>query len=190
MRSIIKAAVDAAVSPISIAIRAHGHAGGGEPLHPDVERMLKIVVPQFPLVILVFQELLTMAVDMKVAPGHKMRFFQLTQPEGSICAITTADSIWKPFMLQGVRFSNTCYRVAGGDVGTPPTPSEKHSTPMTRSSVLIRSPRCESPVVFAGLLRVLAHVVDAMAHACVIMRLELQCSSLLIMHAHACTRTP
>ena len=72
--------------------------------------MLKIVIPHFPLVVLVFNELLTMAVNMKVAPGHKMRFFQLPQPEGSRCAITTAASIWKPLMLQGVRFSDTCYR--------------------------------------------------------------------------------
>ena len=53
-------------------MRAHGHAGSETPLqlHRDVERMLEIVIPHFPLAVLVFTELITMALNMRVAPGQ------------------------------------------------------------------------------------------------------------------------
>ena len=82
-----------------------------------VGRLLEVVIPHFPLVIRAFAELLDRALGMKVAPGHKMRFFQLPQPENARHAIGTTDSLWNPYMTPGVRYTHETYRVAGADVG-------------------------------------------------------------------------
>ena len=53
---------------------------------------------------------------MKLAPGHKMQFFQLPQTQTGYTAID--DDIWTPFMPEGVTYRDDVYKVAGGYVGT------------------------------------------------------------------------
>ena len=54
IRKIIKAAADASVPALDIAMRIHRPEQRPGRLHEDVERMLHVVIPHFPLVILAF----------------------------------------------------------------------------------------------------------------------------------------
>ena len=96
-----------------------------DPPHPAVSALAHYAIPHFPLIIAVFEELITSRLGLKMAPGKKMTFFQHPQPPRSRIAIraTSPDavSLWTPLLPKGVSFTHTNYVLAGAHVGTYPT---------------------------------------------------------------------
>ena len=117
LRKLILAAAHAGGSALSAAIRIHKGAQHAPPLTPEMAALTAVVIPHFPLIIAAFAELVYAELGMRIAPGHKMKFFQLPQEDGSRHAIDAEHAVWGPLLPEGVTYTHDTYRVAGGDVG-------------------------------------------------------------------------
>ena len=118
LAALVAAAAAADVPAVDVAL--HMYRPDVKPVcpHPDYEALLHVVRPHFPIVVRAFKELLLSSLKMNIAPGHKMRFFQMLLSDDSYHAIGVEDCVWTPLMPSGVRYTHDKYRVAGGDVGT------------------------------------------------------------------------
>ena len=79
---------------------------------PVLDHMASFAIPHFPLIISVLGEILQTRLGLKLAPGHKMRFYQQPQPANSRIAIRT-NGLWVALLPKGVSYTDTTYRVAG-----------------------------------------------------------------------------
>ena len=104
------------LDPVEAARQFHS-ADPDDEIDPSITALRRYLIPHFPLIVAVFGHLIYSRLNMRLAPGKKMQFFQLPQPAKSRLAIRKDDTFWTPLLPDNVRYIHTAYVVAGAHVG-------------------------------------------------------------------------
>ena len=79
LRSLILSFSRSDLDPVEAARQSHS-ADPDDEIHPSITALRRYLIPHFPLIVAVFGHLIYSRLNMRLAPGKKMQFFQLPQP--------------------------------------------------------------------------------------------------------------